>query len=177
MATEKILAEPICKEVHRDHNLNTAIATSMRGAHWLGFAMATMTDSERDDFLSERRLGNLAISRPDRGPLIAPIWYQYTPGGTIDICMGGSSAKALALGRAGRASMLVSDEGRPYRYVSVEGPVSISLLGDSAKATIQAMATRYLGERAGAGYAEAFSTPDEVIVRLAPEHWRTEVLG
>ena len=139
--------------------------------------MGQMADSDRDAFLLERRLGNLAVARTGTGPLQAPIWYLYTPGGTIDICMGGSSAKAIHLRREGRASLLVSDEGRPYRYVSVEGPVTITDLGDSARVMIRVMATRYLGDVGGLKYAEAFSTPDEVIVRLTPEHWRTEVLG
>jgi PPOX class probable F420-dependent enzyme len=136
-----------------------------------------MNDEERDAFLLERRLGNLAIERSGAGPLQAPIWYRYTPGGTMDICMSGSSAKARCLRAAGRASMLVSDEGRPYRYVTVEGPVTVSDLGDAAQDTIRAMAKRYLGEAGGERYAAAFSTPDEVIVRLTPERWRTEVLG
>ena len=139
--------------------------------------MSTMNDAERDAFLLERRLGTLAIARDGKGPLLAPIWYRYTPGGTVDICMSGSSAKAVLLRAAGRASMCVSDEGRPYRYVTVEGPVTVTDLGDSAREEILAMATRYLGATGGAHYAEAFSTPDEVIVRLTPTQWRTEVLG
>ena len=139
--------------------------------------MALMSDADRDAFLLYRRLGNLAIAREGKGPLVAPIWYLYEPGGTIDICMSGSSAKAVCLRRAGRASMLVSDEGRPYRYVSVEGPVTVTELGGAARDTIRTMATRYLGTTGGEQYAEQFSTPDEVIVRLTPESWRTEVLG
>lgn len=136
-----------------------------------------MTDVDRDAFLLERRLGTLAIAREGKGPLLAPIWYQYTPGATIDICMSGSSAKAVRLRTAGRASMCVSDEGRPYRYVTVEGPVTVTDLGDEARERIRSMASRYLGPSGGSQYAEAFSTPDEVIVRLTPTHWRTEVLG
>ena len=139
--------------------------------------MAAMTDTERDAFLLETRLGTLAMGRVGKGPLLAPIWYSYTPGATIDICMGGSTPKAHRLRAEGRASMSVSDEGRPYRYVTVEGPVTVTPLGDRAREEVQAMAIRYLGERAGARYGEAFQTPDEVIVRLTPEHWRTEVLG
>ncbi|MBO66395.1 MAG: pyridoxamine 5'-phosphate oxidase, partial [Actinobacteria bacterium] len=36
--------------------------------------MAEMTTSERDDFLSEVRVGVLAIERDDKGPLCAPVW-------------------------------------------------------------------------------------------------------
>jgi PPOX class probable F420-dependent enzyme len=139
--------------------------------------MAQMTNAERDDFLHERRLGTLAIARVGKGPLLAPIWYQYTPDGSIDICMSGTSAKAARLRAEGRASMSVIDEGRPYRYVTVEGPVTITALGEAAHEAIAAMATRYLGEKGGAQYAKQFSDPGEVLVRLTPENWRTEILG
>jgi nitroimidazol reductase NimA-like FMN-containing flavoprotein (pyridoxamine 5'-phosphate oxidase superfamily) len=139
--------------------------------------MATMTDDERDAFMLEPRLGNLAISRTTRGPLVAPIWYRYAPGGTVDICMNGDSAKAKALRQTGRATMLVSHEGLPYRYVSVEGPISISELGSSAHAVILELAVRYLGEELGTAYAATNWALDDVMVSITPERWRTEVLG
>ena len=136
-----------------------------------------MNDDERDAFLLERRLGTLAIARVGKGPLMAPIWYGYNPGGTLDMCMGGSTAKAVRLRAEGSATVSVSDEGRPYRYVTVEGPVTVTPLGDGAKEAVKEMASRYLGAAAGARYAEAFNTPDEVIVRLTPRLWRAEILG
>ncbi len=141
--------------------------------------MATMTDAERDSFLLERRVGVLAIGRDGAGPLVAPIWYRYLPGEGFEICMGGSTAKAVRLRAEGRASICVQDESRPYRYVSVEGTVSVEPLGDveQARPVIEQMASRYLGDAAGAAYAKAFRTPDEVVVRVTPTRWRTEVLG
>lgn len=139
--------------------------------------MAIMTDAERDTFLLEKRLGNLAIGRRGAGPLLAPIWYQYTPGGTFDVCMSGSSAKAHRLRAEGRASILVSDESFPYRYVSAEGPVEIDVLGDRTFAVIEAMAARYFGAEGGRRYAEQFAADDEIMMRLRPDRWHTEVLG
>ena len=54
---------------------------------------------------------------------------------------------------------------------------ALTPLGDGARAEVQELAIRYLGRTAGTAYAEEFSTPDEVIVRITPENWRTEVLG
>ncbi|MEZ5263456.1 MAG: TIGR03618 family F420-dependent PPOX class oxidoreductase [Acidimicrobiia bacterium] len=141
--------------------------------------MATMSDDERDAFLQERRVGVLAMGRDGAGPLLAPIWYRYEPGAGFEILMGGSTAKAARLRAEGRASICVQDEGRPYRYVTVEGAVTVESLGglEAARPAIEQMASRYLGSAAGAAYAKAFRTPDEVIVRLTPERWRTEVLG
>ena len=142
-----------------------------------------MTDDERDAFLQERRLGTLAIGRVGKAPLLAPIWYLYAPGGTVDICMGSTSAKARRLRAEGRASMSVMDEGNPYRYVTVEGPVTVEELGDNTETELLAMATRYLGRTAGAGYTDNFmktlaaTGASEVVVRITPENWRTEVLG
>lgn len=141
--------------------------------------MATMTDAERDTFLLERRIGVLAIGRDGAGPLLAPIWYQYVPDEGFEICMGGSTAKAARLRAEGRAALCVQDEGRPYRYVTVEGPVTVESLGglEAARPVIEGMAARYLGAKAGASYAAAFGTEDEVVVRLRPQRWRTEVIG
>jgi PPOX class probable F420-dependent enzyme len=145
--------------------------------------MATMSDEQRDEFLQERRLGTLAIGRSTKAPLLAPIWYRYTPGGTVDICMSSTSAKAQRLRAEGRASMSVLTEDNPYRYVTVEGPVAVEELGENTYEELLAMSTRYLGKKAGAMYTENFmknlgsSGSTEAIVRITPENWRTEVLG
>lgn len=145
--------------------------------------MATMSDDERDAFLQERRLGTLAIGRVGKGPLLAPIWFRYVPGGTVDICMSSTSAKAHRLRAEGRASMSVLTEDNPYKYVTVEGPVSVEELGENTYDVLLEMSTRYLGKRGGAMYTENFMTnmgttgSTEVLVRITPENWRTEVLG
>ena len=141
--------------------------------------MATMSDTDRDAFLLERRIGVLAVGRDGAGPLLAPIWYLYEPGGAFEICMGGSTAKAARLRAEGRASICVQEESRPYRYVTVEGTIELVALGtvEQARPKIETMASRYLGTKAGAQYGAAFATTDEIVVRLTPQRWRTEVLG
>jgi hypothetical protein len=68
----------------------------------------------------------------------------------------------------------VQDEAPPYKYVSVEGPVTlVPHEGDNLE-----MATRYLGAELGAWYAEHNPTTDDsVIAVLRPEHWRTFDFG
>lgn len=140
--------------------------------------MGMMSDAERDAFLAERRVGVLAMGRDGgAGPLLAPIWYLYDPAAGFTIYMGGSTAKARRLRAEGRASICVQAEDRPYRYVTAEGPVTVEPLGAATRDAITAMASRYLGSTAGARYAEAFATPDEVAVILRPERWRAESLG
>lgn len=129
----------------------------------------TMTEAERDAFLSAVRVGVLAVDEPGRGPHALPVWYQYENG---ELLMGidGSSRKAELLRGAGRASLTVQTEAAPYQYVSVEGPVVL----EPANHDDVGMATRYLGAEIGAWYAEHNPrTDDSVTVRLRPERWRT----
>lgn len=84
------------------------------------------------------------MSRVGKGPLLAPIWYSYTSGGTIDMCIGAMSAKAHRFRAEGRATLSVVDPGSTglYRYVAVEGPVTLSELGDGTSEAMVKMATR-----------------------------------
>ena len=140
--------------------------------------MAEMTDDVRNAFLAERRVAVLAIERDDKGPLCAPVWYRLTDGGGFEIAMADGSAKAHLLRAAGRATLCVQDEGRPYRYVTAEGPVTLRVMSqDERHSVLTDIASRYLGDKAGLAYADAFPGHDEALVTLAPERWRTEVLG
>jgi nitroimidazol reductase NimA-like FMN-containing flavoprotein (pyridoxamine 5'-phosphate oxidase superfamily) len=132
-----------------------------------------MTAAERNAFLAEVHVGILAVDEPGRGPMALPIWYRYE-GGTVQIGMGGSSRKAELLRGAGRATLTVQTEEPPYKYVSVEGPVTVE---NTRRDDLQ-MATRYLGPEMGRWYAENNPSTDEaVVVVLTPEHWRTHDFG
>jgi len=138
---------------------------------------AAMTRAEREVFLADVHVGVLAVEEPGRGPLAIPIWYRVDEGQVVMV-MGGDSLKARLLRAAGRATFTVQDETPPYRYVSVEGPVSFG----PRPADDVALATRYLGPELGRWYVEANPpTASEVEVRLRPERCRTydyaKVLG
>jgi len=140
--------------------------------------MATMSDDERDAFLAERRVAVLAIQREGKGPLCAPVWYRRSEAGGFEIAMADASAKASCLRASGRATLCIQDEGRPYRYVTAEGPVALEVLTSEARNEILTdIASRYLGPTAGAAYAANFPGHDEALVTLAVDRWRTEVLG
>lgn len=153
--------------------------------------MATMSDQERDAFLLEVRLGNISVSRVGKGPLLAPIWYTYTPGGTVDMCIGATSAKAHRFRAEGRATLSVVDPGSAglYRYVAVEGPVTLSELGDGTREAMLRMSSRYLGAKGGQQYTDNFMKnlvddnlhkghgTTELLASIQPTLWHTEVLG
>jgi nitroimidazol reductase NimA-like FMN-containing flavoprotein (pyridoxamine 5'-phosphate oxidase superfamily) len=51
----------------------------------------SMSRAEREEFLAGLHVGVLSVASPDgRGPLTAPVWYTYQPGGTVNVSTGGS---------------------------------------------------------------------------------------
>jgi len=67
-----------------------------------------------------------------------------------------------------RISLCTQLETAPYRYVTVEGPITaMDPVGDE----LLPMAIRYLGETAGRAYAESSSDADSVVVRMNPQAW------
>ena len=128
-----------------------------------------MTEAEAAAFLTDVHVGILAIEHEGHGPLALPIWYQYE-GGDVIISMSGESLKAKLLRAAGRATLTVQTETAPYRYVSVEGPVTVA----GEQRDDFAMASRYLGPELGRWYADNNpSTEASVIARLTPQRWRS----
>jgi hypothetical protein len=85
--------------------------------------------------------------------------------------MGEDSIKNRLLARCGRFSLCAQQEELPYKYVSVEGPVSSSVSADAETHT-KPMAIRYLGEEMGAAYA-ADDSGTSVRVAMTPERWFT----
>jgi len=127
-----------------------------------------MTKAEREAFLAEVHIGVLAVDEPGRGPCTLPIWY-LVDGGEVVISVGEGSVKARLLAAAGRATMTIQTETAPYKYASIEGPVSI---GPLALDRLE-LATRYLGDELGQYYVDNTPSEGSVEVRLRPEHWRT----
>ncbi len=131
----------------------------------------SLSVAERESFLAERHVGVMAISRPDEGTLALPIWYTYEPGGEVVILIGAESLNGRLLRSAQRFSLCVQMESPPYRYVSVEGPVTSAGPVDLNR-DIAPMAVRYLGEEPGAAYTRLISdTSGYVRVTMRPERW------
>jgi PPOX class probable F420-dependent enzyme len=138
----------------------------------------TMTKAEREEFLAGLHVAILSVDDPGRGPLAVPVWYSYAPGGTVNVVTGGHSVKAGLLRAAGRFSLCVQNESMPYRYVSVEGPITTTDDAVSADER-RALAHRYLGAEGGDLYvaSTADQAADSVAFRMTPERWRTTDYG
>jgi len=138
----------------------------------------TMTTGEREAFLAGLHVAVLSVDDPGRGPHTIPVWYSYAPGGTVSVVTGGQSVKAQLLRAAGRFSLCVQSESMPYRYVSVEGPITAldEAVSDEER---RALAQRYLGAEGGDLYvaSTAGQAADSVAFRMAPERWRTSDYG
>ena len=134
----------------------------------------SMTRAERETFLADVHVGVISIAEPGRGPLTAPIWYAYEPGGEVVVITGRDSRKGRLLAAAPRISLCAQTEKPPYRYVSVEGPVTYVGPADREKLG-RMLAHRYLGPELGERYLEATASEnaDGVVVRMRPDRWLT----
>jgi PPOX class probable F420-dependent enzyme len=131
----------------------------------------TMSREEREQFLAAVHVAVLSVASPDgAGPLAVPVWYTYQPGGTVGVITGSGTRKAAAIRAAGRFSLCAQDERPPYKYVTVEGPVTTR--GASHDERLD-LARRYLGPVDGDAYVSANPTGDQVVFRMSPERWLT----
>ncbi|WP_290058497.1 pyridoxamine 5'-phosphate oxidase family protein [Amycolatopsis solani] len=137
-----------------------------------------LTQEEREEFLAEPHVGALSVvERPDRAPLVVPIWYQYTPGGELWVRTGAGARKTKAILAAGRFSLLAQRTSPTVRYVSVEGPVTRTE-PDTDERSLE-MASRYLPPGAAEEFVayERKELGEHVTVFLRPEHWLSADLG
>ncbi len=134
-----------------------------------------MTRTEREAFLAETHVAVVSIDDPERGPLTVPVWYAYSPGGVVRIVTAAGSEKARLLRAAGRMGLCVQTETAPYRYVSVEGPVTIA--APDYTRDVHGIALRYLGAEMGKAYlamtADERARNPEILIELHPERWRS----
>ncbi len=132
-----------------------------------------MTKAEREAFLADVHVGIVCVNEAGRGPLAAPVWYRYEAGGDVCFVTGGQSRKAKALRAAGRATMVAQTEAAPYKYVTVEGPVTFG--EPDIERDARQVAIRYLGKVLGEQYVESTANTREssVLVRITPERWLT----
>ena len=131
-----------------------------------------MSREEREEFLAEVHVGVLSVASADGGgPLTVPVWYAYLPGGTVDVITEEKTRKAAAIRAAGRFSLCAQDERPPYKYVTVEGPVTIE--EEASHAERLDLARRYLGPEGGDAYVSAVPTGGQIVFRMTPERWLT----
>jgi nitroimidazol reductase NimA-like FMN-containing flavoprotein (pyridoxamine 5'-phosphate oxidase superfamily) len=134
----------------------------------------TMTKMEREAFLADVHVGIISIAEEGRGPLTVPIWYAYAPGGELRLLTGRNSRKGRLLTQAGRFSLCVQTEAPPYRYVSVEGPIT-AIEAVDVERDLRPLAHRYLGAEEGESFVEQMrgGQSGNILIRMRPERWLT----
>jgi nitroimidazol reductase NimA-like FMN-containing flavoprotein (pyridoxamine 5'-phosphate oxidase superfamily) len=131
-----------------------------------------MSKAEREEFLAGVHVAIVGIPDGERGPLTAPVWYWYEPGGNLWFETQPDSRKGKLLQVGKRISLCVQDEKPPYAYVSVEGPL-IEIADDDRELHETPMAIRYLGEQGGIEYIASLPPSEWKRYILKPERWLT----
>ena len=122
-----------------------------------------LTVEELGDLLEQPLLAVLATYRRDGTVLLSPVWHEWRDGG-FNILSGSRGIKAQHLRRDPRAAVLVCEQVTPYRGIELRGEPEL-ITQDVAEAG-ERVATRYLGEPAGAEYAA--EAGDDLLIRLEP---------
>ncbi|MEX0781956.1 MAG: pyridoxamine 5'-phosphate oxidase family protein [Dehalococcoidia bacterium] len=137
-----------------------------------------MSREEREAFLAGVHVGVVSIEDPGRGPLTAPLWYAYEDGEVVFV-IDKESRKGRLLAEGSRISLCAQTEAPPYKYVSVEGPVTLGR--PDFQRHIRDIAHRYLGTAEGDSYlggtAGEAALDGQWLVRMKPERWLTVDYG
>jgi len=119
--------------------------------------------AEMRAFLAEPRFGVVGTTNPNGSPHVTVMWYLYD-GDEIVFNTARGRLKDRNLQRDQRASFLVADG---YKFLRVDGRVTVVDEPAQAQADIRAMAIRYHGQERGEQMSrETFSTQERISYRL-----------
>jgi uncharacterized protein len=134
--------------------------------------MKPFTESERQEFLAGVHVAVLSVAATDgRPPASVPIWYGYTPGGSILVNTGAGSRKTRLIEQAGVVTLAAQREEPPYQYVVVEGTVVETT--PTPLDVREAIAIRYLGEELGRAFVSSMEGRETVLFTIRPDRWIT----
>ena len=122
-----------------------------------------LTPDELGDLLEQPRVAVLATYRRDGTVLLSPVWHEWRDNG-FNVVTGSRNVKASHLRRNPSASIVVCEDGRPYRGIELRATARLSMLED--RTILRRIATRYLGPEAGERYVETGG--DDLLIRLEP---------
>ena len=122
-----------------------------------------LTPGDLGDLLELPLVAVLATYRRDGTVLLSPVWHEWHDNG-FNVMTGRRNVKAGHLRRNPRTSIVVYEDGPPYRGLELRARASLSIPGD--RSIVRRIATRYLGPEAGERYAEGGG--DDLLIRLEP---------
>ena len=131
-----------------------------------------MLPSERRRFVETHRTCVLAYARRDDGPAQSVVYYIPTASGELLIATMGARAKAKAVERLGKVSLLVLDEQWPAGYLTVYCDAVVDrdpdLTTDVAMAVAGRMSGQSLGEEARPFVEAMVREEGRVVLRCRP---------
>jgi PPOX class probable F420-dependent enzyme len=119
------------------------------------------------DLLELPILAVLATYRRDGTVLLSPVWHEWRDNG-FNVVTGSRDGKAGHLRRDPRASIVVCEDGPPYRGLELRATARLSMLEDQT--IVRRIATHYLGPEKGERYVEV--GVDDLLIRLEPGELR-----
>jgi PPOX class probable F420-dependent enzyme len=126
-----------------------------------------LTPDDLGDLLELPLVAVLATYRRDGTVLLSPVWHEWHDNG-FNVVTGHRNVKVGHLRREPRASIVVYEDGPPYRGLELRARARLSMLEN--RSIVRRIATRYLGPDAGGQYAE--SSGDDLLIRLEPGELR-----
>jgi PPOX class probable F420-dependent enzyme len=126
-----------------------------------------LTPADLGDLLDLPRVAVLATYRRNGTVLLSPVWHEWHDDG-FNVLVGPRDVKVAHLRRDPRASLVVYEDGPPYRGIEVRA--TAQLIPQEDKSVLERMATRYFGPEAGRQYAA--SVGESLLVRLEPGELR-----
>lgn len=130
----------------------------------------SMSKSERETFLADTHVGIIAIQVEGRAPVMTPVWYSYEPGGELWFLSNEGAKKIEYIKKAGRFTLCAQQEELPYKYVTVEGPVTLIEQVDRTRYMVP-LARRYLGKKKGDQYIAETEGMVEIMIHMRQERW------
>lgn len=122
-----------------------------------------LTVRDLGDLVELPLLAVLATHRRDGSVLLSPVWHEWRDG-AFQVITGNRDVKARHLRRDPGASIVVCEHAPPYRGIEVRCRAQLVTTGVGD--AVRRIATRYLGDEAGAAYAEGAG--DDLLLRLEP---------
>ena len=137
--------------------------------------MGRMSEQEMQAFLEEPHFGLLITLQRDGSPQAAPIWFEYRDGCFL-VWTSQSTRRFKNIVADPRVVLSISAEDEPYRYVTVEGTITVSDV--DVKAIAMSLATRYKGLDQGTAFVkEHYKEGASVVLVLNPSKllaWKSD---
>jgi PPOX class probable F420-dependent enzyme len=134
-----------------------------------------MTMEEWQAFvMTGTRTGKLATVRADGRANVVPVWFLLDDEGAFVLTTGAGSAKANAMRRDPRVSLLVDDEEPPFAFVLVRGTAQLSTDAEQLLTWATRIGGRYMGEERAEEFGRRNAAADELLVRIVPDQVITE---